>query len=147
MIEEIKRMCNGLSLQDKVLLRDYLSHIINNSREGGGMTPLRCSILMGKMASVLGVQRISYVSRVAVHVWARAMIAYQMFGEGYTNAEIGRQMMKDHSTITHLRLRMQDVFDLPEAYRDILDIWNKFQERIENDIHEGTTQDPISLGI
>ena len=75
---------------------------------------------------------VSLVSRIPEHVWARTMVAYQMVKEGYTSTEIGHQMMKDHSSVTHMKNKMQDALDLPQAYRDILETWNEFQKRIQS---------------
>ena len=119
MSDDLKIAVERLTLKDKVELREYLSDMIESSRRG--RTPLRCSILLGEMAKAMGWQQpIPYESRESLHVWARAMVAYQMLREGYSTVEVGRQMMKDHSTICHLRSRMQDVFDMPQAYEDIL---------------------------
>lgn len=145
MNKKLKLMCKGLSLQDKVELREYLSDMINSSRRVS-QSPLRCSILMGEMAKVMGKETIGYLSRKADEVWARTMVAFQMCTEGYSTTEVGRQMMKDHSTIIHLREKMQDVFELPQGYGDILEIWNRFQKQIQDDIHKGTTENPVSLG-
>ena len=131
MSEDLKRMCENLPLQDKVELRDFLSDSILNSRGGVSKSPLRCSILLGEIANIMGVT-ISYVSRIPEHVWARTMVAYQMVKEGYSTSEIGHQMMKDHSTITHMKSKMQDALDLPYAYRDVLQIWDKFQKQIQS---------------
>lgn len=145
MIEDLKLACENLSLQDKVELREYLSDMINSSRSVS-QSPLRCSILMGEMAKVVGKETIGYLSREADEVWARTMVAFQMCKEGYSTTEVGRQMMKDHATIIHLRNKMQDVFELPQMYGDILEIWNRFQKQIQDDIHKGTTENPVSLG-
>ena len=88
-------------------------------------------MLMGAMASLQGKQTISLTSRDMEDVWARTFMAYQMLNEGYTTTEIGEQMQKDHATIIYLRKKMQDVFELPWAYRDILEQWNEFQKRIQ----------------
>lgn len=93
---------------------------------------MRCSILLGEMAKVIGVKYISQVSRIPSHVWARTMVSYQMIKEGYSTGEIGHQMMKDHATILYMKRKMQDALDVPSAYRDIIDIWNKFQKRIQS---------------
>lgn len=132
MSEDLKRMCENLPLQDKVELRDFLSDSITSSRGGIGKSPLRCSILLGEMAKVMGLVTISYVSRIPEHVWARTMVAYQMVKEGYTTTEIGHQMMKDHSSVTHMNKKMQDALGLPQAYRDVLQIWDKFQKQIQS---------------
>ena len=128
MSDDLKLAVENLTLQEKVELREYLSDIISS---GNPRSPLRCSILLGEMAKVMGRDSIEYVRRDVDLVWARAMVAYQMCKEGYTTIEIGHQMMKNHSTIIHLRNKMQDVFDMPFAYRDIIETWNEFQKRIE----------------
>ena len=132
MSEELKHRCEKLSLEDKVELREYLSTLIASDQGGVVKSPLRCSILLGEMAKILGETYISLVSRIPSHVWARTMVSYQMIKEGYSTGEIGHQMMKDHATIIHMRKKMQDALDLPQAYRDILEIWNKFQTQIQS---------------
>lgn len=146
MSDDLKLAVENLTLKDKVELREYLSDMIKSSRSGG-QSPLRRSILLGEIATAMGWQQpIPCESRESHHVWARTMVAYQMCKEGYTTIEIGRQMMKDHSTIIHLRNKMQDVFALPQMYGDVLEMWNKFQKQIDHDIHERTTENPVSLG-
>lgn len=146
MSDDLMLAVENLTLKDKVELREYLSDMINSSRMEV-QSPLRCSILLGEMATAMGWQQpIPYESRESHHVWARTMVAYQMCKEGYTTIEIGRQMMKHHSTIIHLRNKMQDVFALPQMYGDVLEMWNKFQKQIDHDIHERTTENPVSLG-
>lgn len=135
---ELKEICGRLSLREKVELREYLTGLITSSTRAV-KSPLRCSILLGDMARVMGRESIGYHSREAGEVWARTMVAYQMCKEGYSTAEVGRQMEKNHATIIHLRNKMRDVFALPQMYGDILEIWDKFQKQISNDIHEGTT--------
>ena len=127
MNEYLKRRVARLTIEQKADLRDYLTASIER---GTSKSSLRCSILMGDMAKVIGMDSVSYFNRDSSDVWARAMIAFQMLKEGYTTTEIGRQMMKDHSTIQHYKKKMEDVFSIPEAYRDILTIWDKFLERI-----------------
>ena len=146
MSDELKLAVENLSLKDKVELREYLSDMINSSRRLS-QSPLRCSMLLGTMAAALGWEHpIPYEGRESHYVWARTMVAYQMSKEGYPNIEIGRQMMKNRATIIHLLNKMQDVFALPQMYEDVLEMWYKFQKQIEYDIHERTTENPISLG-
>ena len=146
MSDDLKLAVENLSLKDKVELREYLSDIIDSSRRLS-QSPLRCSMLLGTMAAALGWEKpIPYEGREAHYVWARTIVAYQMSKEGYHTVEIGRQMMKNRTTIIHLLNKMQDVFALPQMYEDALQMWYKFQKQIEYDIHERTTQNPISLG-
>lgn len=132
MSEDLKHRCEKLTLEDKIELREYLSTLIAASKGVPFKSSLRCSILMGYMAKVMGVVSIGYFSRESNHVWARTMVAFQMIKEGYSTPEIGHQMIKDHSTILHMKRKMQDALDVPSAYRDIIDIWNKFQKRIQS---------------
>ena len=146
MSDDLKLAVENLSLKDKVELREFLSDMIDSSRRLS-KSPLRCSILLGTMAAALGWEHpIPYEGRESHYVWARTMVAYQMSKEGYTNIEIGRQMMKNRTTIIHLLKKMQDVFAFPLMYEDVLKMWYKFQKQIEYDIHERTTQNPFSLG-
>lgn len=128
MSEDLKRKCDALSLEDKIDLRDYISASIN--RNECLQSGIRCSILLGEIGDVIG-RKVDYFHRDPMDVWARAMVAYQMTLEGYSTIEIGRQMMKDHSTVIYLRNKMKDAFEIPNAYRDILQIWNDFQKRIK----------------
>ena len=146
MSDELKLAVENLSLKDKVELREYLSDMIDSSRRLS-QSPLRCSILLGTMAAALGWEKpIPYEGREAHFVWARTMVAYQMSKEGYTTVEIGRQMMKNRTTIIHLLNKMQDVFAFPQMYENELEMWYKFQKQIEHDIHERTTENIVSLG-
>lgn len=146
MSDELKLAVENLSLKDKVELREYLSDMIDSSRRLS-QSPLRCSMLLGTMAAALGWEKpIPYEGRESHYVWARTMVAYQMSKEGYTTIEIGRQMMKNRTTIIHLLNKMQDVFALPQMYENELEMWYKFQKQIEHDIHERTTENLVSLG-
>ena len=146
MSDELKLAVENLSLKDKVELREFLSEMIYSSRRLS-QSPLRCSILLGTIADALGWEKpIPYEGREAHFVWARTMVAYQMSKEGYHTVEIGRQMMKNRTTIIHLLNKMQDVFALPQMYENELEMWYKFQKQIEHDIHERTTENLVSLG-
>ena len=146
MSDELKLAVENLSLKDKVELREYLSDMIDSSRRLS-QSPLRCSMLLGTMAAALGWEKpIPYEGRESHYVWARTMVAYQMSKEGYTTIEIGRQMMKNRTTIIHLLNKMLDVFALPQMYENELEMWYKFQKQIEHDIHERTTENLVSLG-
>ena len=135
MIEDMKRRCEGLSLQDMMELREHLSGLIAKTAKSVGHSPLRCSILMRVVAEIMGLETIDYFSRDAQSSWARTLVAWQMTREGYKVAEIGRQMMKDHSSVSHMTKRMRDVFSVPTAYKDIVYIWNTFQTKLQDEIH------------
>lgn len=130
MSDDLKRRCEGLTLADKISLRDWLSEVIMTTG-GRKQTALRCAELLDAVAEAMGVSRIPFVSRSQSHVWARTMVAYQMIKEGYTTGEIGLQMHKNHSTVTHMRKKMQDALDVPGIFKDIVSVWNRFQNNIQ----------------
>ena len=131
MSEEMKQTCKDMSLQEQVEMREFLSDLIEMRTQGGAKSPFRGSFLLQKMADVLGKRVILTNSRYPDDVWARTMVAYQMIKEGYSTLEISKQILKDHSTVTHMKKKMQDALDLPYAYKDIMNIWNNFQKQIE----------------
>jgi transposase-like protein len=68
--------------------------------------------------------------RKSAAVWGRTMVAYQLAIEGMPVCEIARQLLKDHATVIFMRRKMADALALPRAYSDIIEIWDRFQEKI-----------------
>lgn len=145
----LSERCLRLSYLDRLNLCESLKNSIlreRNERRMGRDTDLsRGGVLLGYMTEILG-EPIPVKSRESRHVWARAMVVYQLTEEGFTTGETGGMVGKNHSTITHLKHKMRDALDYPFAYRDIIHIWKQFQNRLENEIHKGTTNNLISLG-
>ena len=50
--------------------------------------------------------------------------------EGFTQSAIGNFLKLDHSTICCIEKRMRDALSLPVAYRDYIDLYNKFTSAI-----------------
>lgn len=143
MTPQLKRRITRMSLEEKQVLLEFVNKSIGRE-ERKTLSAKRCAFLIGKMGEIYG-RDVDFISRNADDVWARTMVAYQMVTEGFTTMEIGDQLMKDHSTITHLCKKMSDALDLPKMYIDIIETWLKFQKLIENDIHERTIGDPVSI--
>ena len=63
---------------------------------------------------------------------------HRMTMEGYSTTEIGRAIGRDHSTVSCLNRRMEDALGYPRSYREVAELWARFQDRIsyEDDIHE-----------
>ena len=101
-------------------------------------------VLTALMEETIG-ETIPSKSRETRFVWARAMVVYQLRQEGFTLMEIGRMMGMHHSSVFHLEGKMKDALMYSFAYRDVIDIWKQFQNRINNDIQRGTTQDLICV--
>lgn len=85
------------------------------------------------MDEILG-ESVMRKNRDARLVWGRAMIAFQLRSEGLTENMVGRILGKREATIFNLERKMADMMEVPEAYKDIMPIWVKFKEKI-NDIH------------
>lgn len=130
MSEELVRQCLSLSLDDKKLLVGILQDSIL-----GKYNCTRGVELLDIYADVTG-RKPNLFSRDKDDVWAKTMVAYQLLEEGYSLESVARQLYrKDHSSVIHYRQKMQDALDVPQAYQDILPIWNEFQKRIQDDIH------------
>lgn len=139
-------LCMELPYRDRLNLCQALKDsIIRERKEKRQVHMNRGAVLLGYMRSILG-REIPVNSRLSEFVWARTMVAYQLTTEGYSSNEIARMIHKDHATILYMRNKMQDALHYPNAYKDIIDIWMQFQNKIQDDIHKGTDQNTISLG-
>lgn len=129
MSEELVRQCMSLTLDEKKQLIARIKTSLD------GWDSWRADRLLELYGEVTG-RRPNLFSRDRNDVWAKTMVAYQLIQEGYTLQSISRMLCrKDHSTIIHYRQKMQDALDVPQAYQDILPIWDEFQKRIQDDIH------------
>lgn len=130
MSEELVRQCLSLSLDEKKQLLARVKASIDGREDC-----TRAVDLLDIYSAITG-RRVNLFSRDQGDVWARTMVAYRMIQEGYTLESISRQLYKkDHSVIINYRQKMENALAVPDAYRDIMPIWNEFQKRIENDIH------------
>lgn len=130
MSEELVRQCLSLSLDEKKQLLARVKASIDGREDC-----TRAVDLLDIYSAITG-RRVNLFSRDQRDVWARTMVAYRMIQEGYTLESISRQLYKkDHSVIINYRQKMENALSVPDAYRDIMPIWNEFQKRIDNDIH------------
>lgn len=128
MSEEIIRTALDLPARDRQELIGILQDSLRRHRHTDGN---RAEQLLDTIGDILG-RDIPLRSRKAEFVWARAMAVYQLTREGVNLCRIG-EMMGDinHSSVIHLRNKMQDALDFPFSYMDIIHIWKQFQERIQ----------------
>ncbi len=63
----------------------------------------------------------------------RAFIAYQLRQEGYGYNEIGRMMQRDHSSVIHLYKLMCDILSVPNAYKDEIEMFQRFEEELTSE--------------
>jgi hypothetical protein len=137
--------CLGLPYLERLNLCSALQESILQERmERRHPRPSRCGVLTALMEETIG-ETIPSKSRETRFVWARAMVVYQLRQEGFTLMEIGRMMGMHHSSVFHLEGKMKDALMYSFAYRDVIDIWKQFQNRIQDDIQRGTTQDLICV--
>ena len=119
--------------------------VIQVTEERKSLPARRVGVLLMYMEDILG-EPILVKTRQERFTWARAMVAYQLLKEGYSTTETGRVMGKDHSTIIYLRDRMEDVFEYPTLYKDVIELWLTFQKRIQDETDKGTTQHSFPMG-
>lgn len=86
--------------------------------------------LLEVMADILGIPSILRTKKPAF-VWARAVVAFQLRSEGYTLEEIGRQLGKDHSSVSYLLHKVEWASSLPSAYKKEMQLLREFNKRIE----------------
>ena len=126
MSEDLIKKCLSLSIDEK---RQLIARIKNSLY---GVDSWRADRLLEMYGEVTGMKPNLYC-RDRDHVWAKAMVAYQLLQEGYSLESVAMSLCKqNHSSIIHYRQKMQDALDVPQAYKDIIDIWNKFQKRIQS---------------
>lgn len=142
----LTEQCLELPYKDRLNLCAALREsILQERKERKPRCHNRGQILLDLMGEILG-EPIPAKSRETRFVWARAMVAYQLMGEGFSTIEAGRMIGKDHSTIIHLRGNMIDALQYPTMYRDVVDIWKQFQNRLQDETHRGTNQDSLPMG-
>lgn len=126
MSEDLIKRCLSLSIDEK---RQLIARIKNSL---DGVDSWRADRLLEIYGEVTGM-KINLYCRDRDHVWAKAMVAYQLLQEGYSLESVAMSLCKkNHSSIIHYRQKMQDALDVPQAYKDIIDIWDKFQKRIQS---------------
>lgn len=58
----------------------------------------------------------------------RMFVSYILRHEGYSYAEIGSVLKRDHSTVIHMERKMDDMISLCYAYRREIDMFREFEE-------------------
>ena len=125
MNEDLIKTCLALSLDEKKQLITRLTANVDGCDYG------HAADLLDIYQEVTG-RKVSLFSRDQEDVWGKAMVGYQLLQEGYTLQAVTRMLCKkDHSVIIRYRRKMEDAFAVPEAYRDIIEIWNEFKKRIQ----------------
>ena len=125
MNEDLIKTCLALSLDEKKQLITRLTANVDGCDYG------YAADLLDIYQEITG-RKVNLFSRDQEDVWGKAMVGYQLLQEGYTLQAVTRMLCKkDTSVIIRYRRKMEDAFAVPEAYRDIIGIWNEFKKRIE----------------
>ena len=138
MTEEFIQQCLALQPEEQKMLIARLTANVKGIDYG------HAADLLDIYRDVTG-RKVNLFSRDQEDVWGKAMVGYQLLQEGYTLQAVTRMLYrKDHSVIIRYRRKMEDVFAVPEAYRDIIEIWNNFKARY-NDILKGRDGNPLQV--
>lgn len=125
MSEEFIQSCLALPSEDKKLLIARLTANVN------GCDYARAADLLYIYKEVTG-RKVNLFCRDQGDVWGKTMVAYQLLLEGFTLSATAKMLCKkDTSSIICYRQKMEDALAVPEAYRDIIEIWNNFKARIQ----------------
>ena len=92
-------------------------------------TDVRLNRLAEMMQSVSGLD-VRVHSRKTDIVRARVVFVFVARAEGFTQCAIGNFLNLDHSTVCCIEKKMRDALSLPAAYRDYIDLYNKFTKEI-----------------
>ena len=65
------------------------------------------------------------------NAWARAIVAYSLAAEGYSENAIGTLMRRDHSTVNHMKQNMASALSRPNMYPDVIRRYNSFRNNLE----------------
>lgn len=121
---DLTRQCLALRKDRREYLIKILTDSLNNEREDDGS---RFSLLY-KVATEICGNGILTQCRDFKLVMARRMIAYKMRKEGYSLSSIGRYLLRNHASVKHQVLMMQDAIDFKFQYE--LALWELFNQKV-----------------
>lgn len=92
----------------------------------------RYAILLETAEKVFGRKLSNSLER--ENILIRTFISYKLRAEGYSNGEIGRRMNRDHSSVTQMGKKMEDMLSIPEAYKYEVGKYREFERALaDND--------------
>ena len=115
-----------LPLAEKKILYNEIARLIRQDivksieREDKDMESVKLLLY-----DILGIDEYVPSSRERKQVVVRTSLANLFLKMGKGEEEVGRMMNKDHSTIHHYKVIMQDWFDYPSYYQEELSYWNQ----------------------
>lgn len=124
-LDELIQEVNGLSAEELGIVRD----VVARRMEGTAKVALPHDLgnrYVNAMNNIIG-RNILEDKRDSFLVWGRHFVIYQLYKDGLTEAQIGRIIGKDHSTINYSKNRVKDVMDSPSSYKQEIKLWTEFQ--------------------
>ena len=115
-----------LPLAEKKILYNEIARLIRQDivnsieREDKDMESMKLLLY-----DILGIDEYVPSSRERKQVVFRTILANLFLNMGMGEEEVGRMLNKDHSTIHHYKVIMQDWFDYPSYYQEELSSWNQ----------------------
>lgn len=85
---------------------------------------------LNEMCIILG-SHIELHSRLRVQVDAKKCVAYMLHLKGYTEHEIGKALLKDHSTI-HFYIDIMDFYVKKGLKNGATELWERYKKRIQD---------------
>lgn len=86
----------------------------------------RAAKMFETMATVTG-RPVEPKMRDSFNAWSRAIIAYSLASEGYSEMTIGRVLSRDHSSVNHMKKNVSHALSYPKMYEDIVERYQNFQ--------------------
>lgn len=126
LIDSVKDM----TLRDKRILAERVASEIEREERKNDHETLG-EMYISIMGDILG--RPLLRSRDRDFVYARIVIAVVLYDKGLSEAQIGKILGKDHSTINHYRRTWDDVQTFPKAYADLIWMYNEFKKAINDE--------------
>jgi hypothetical protein len=109
----------------------YYNAVLGKLREQKGVKPpcaIRCAYLISVAEEVTGHRMDD--TRSDANALVRKFVAYRLDEEGYGRSETGKAMKKDHSTVTNLYQKMNDILSLPKLYSREVALYREFERRL-----------------
>lgn len=124
--------CLQLSPGEKRYIIDRLTKSCHEEERKFSKRAERGQELIDMVCDILGIEEIPN-NRDNMSVFARSLVAYQMYLEGFTTTYIGKVINRDHSTIISLIERVSNMLMMPNFYPHEIVVWDEFKKRIENE--------------
>lgn len=124
----------SLSLKDKEALFAELGNMIQEEKYRYENDDVRLTEEI-RMAVCIAMRVSTYdaASRLRPYVIVRAITTYVLLELGKTEAEVGRLIGRERTSIYHYRIIVESWMQVPELYKEELKVLNEIRQRYETD--------------